>query len=112
MQNIEFEDRRIFQRISAKLPLRFLAAHSNKAGLAQIQDISGSGIGLLTEKELKRYTPLEMRLQIPDKGKLLHIRGEVVWSNMIEANKYRIGIKLEKIDLVDLMELWRVLRAV
>ena len=112
MQNTEFEDRRTIQRISAQFPLRFLAAHSDKEGLAQIQDVSANGIGLLTEEELQLYTPLEMRLQIPDKGELLYIRGEVVWSNMIEANKYRIGIKLEKMDLVDLMELLRVLRAV
>ena len=112
MQNTEFEDRRIIQRIPTRFPLRFLAAHSNKEGLAQIQDVSANGIGLLTEKDLQRHTPLEMRLQIPDKDELLYVRGEVVWSNMIEANRYKIGIKLEKMDLVDLMELLRVLRTV
>ena len=112
MQNTEFEDRRITQRIPTNFPLRFLTAHSNKEGLAQIQDVSANGIGLLTEEELQRYTTLEMQLQIPDKDELLYIRGEVVWSDMIEANKYRIGIKLEKMDLVDLMELLRVLRTV
>ena len=66
----------------------------------------------MTEEELQRYTPLEMQLQIPDKDELLYVRGKVVWSKMIEANKYRTGIKLEKMDLVDLMELLRVLRAV
>ena len=112
MQNTEFEDRRIDQRIPAKFSLRFLVDHSNKEGLAQIQDVSANGIGLLTEEELQCHTTLEMRLQIPDKGELLYVRGEVVWLNMIEANKYRIGIKLEKMDLVDLMELLRVLRSV
>ncbi|MBL7131675.1 MAG: PilZ domain-containing protein [Candidatus Omnitrophica bacterium] len=112
MQETEFEDRRIFQRIPARLPLRFLTGHLSKEGLAQIQDISANGICLLTGEELQRYTPLEMRLQIPDKDEPLYVRGEVVWSERIEPNRYRAGVRLEKVDLVDLMELWRVLRAV
>lgn len=111
MQKTEFEDRRTFQRIPAKLPLIFSAFSSSKEVLAQMQDISANGIALLTGEELQRYAPLEMRLQIPDKDEPLYIRGEVVWSEKIEPNRYRVGVSLEKVNLVDLMELWRVLRA-
>ena len=112
MQDTEFEEKRAIKRIPTQLSLRFLVAHSNKESLAQIQDMSANGMGLLTEEELPRYTPLELQLEIPDKGELLCIKAEVVWSCMIEANRYRIGIRLQKMDLVDLLDFLRVLRVV
>ncbi len=107
MQEIKFLDRRIFERIPVKLPLRFLYPTSVTEGLAQTEDISAAGIGLVTDRELLPRTPLEMWLQIPDKGEPFHTTGEVAWSKMIEPNKYKVGISLEKAEL---MEMSRVLR--
>ena len=100
MENAEFEDRRLFERIPIKLTLRFLAPRSNKAGLAQVQNTSAQGIGLLTEKELLPRTLLEMWLYIPDKGEPLYARGEVTWSKMVEPNRFKTGVCFQKVDLM------------
>jgi hypothetical protein len=102
-----FRDRRIFERIPAKFSLKFLNLRSNKECSAQTRDISAEGIGLVTEEVLFPYAPLEIRLQIPDKGEPLCSRGEAVWSMMVEPKKYRAGISLAKPDL---MGISRVLR--
>ena len=107
MQETKFLDRRTFERIPVKLPLRFSYPTSDTECLAQTDNISATGIGLVTDRELVPCTLLEMWMQIPDKGKPLHIIGEVVWSNMIKPNKYRVGISFEKAEL---MEMSRVLR--
>jgi hypothetical protein len=107
MQETNFLDRRIFERIPVKLSLRFLYPTSDTENLAQTQDISAAGIGLVTDRELLPRDHLEMWLQIPDKGEPLHTTGEVAWSNIIEPNKYKVGISLEKVEL---MEMSRVLR--
>ena len=109
MQKSLFKDRRIFERISVEHSLRFLAPQSNNAGLAQTQDISAQGIGLLSEKELLPNTPLEMWLYLPDSDAPFYSRGKVVWSEMVESNKYRVGVGLEKVDL---MGMSRVLRTI
>lgn len=107
MQETKLLDKRIFERIPVKLPLRFLYPNSDTEDLAQTQDISAAGIGLVTDRELLPRDHLEMWLQILDKGEPLHTTGEVVWSNIIEPNKYKVGISLEKAEL---MEMSRVLR--
>ena len=109
MQNTEFQDRRLFERIPIKLSLRFLVLRSKRAGLAQTLDVSAQGIGLLTESELLPHTTLEIWLHVPDRGEPLYARGEVVWSKMVEPNRYRAGICLEKIDL---MGISRILRTI
>jgi len=109
MQKQDFEDRRIFSRFPANLSLRFLNLNNNAEGQAQTFDISAKGLGMVTEERLHPNTPLEMWLNIPDRGEPLYARGEVVWSNNYEQNRFRTGIELEKADL---MGMARVLRAI
>lgn len=103
-----FEDRRTFERFPVKLALRFLDLKANREVEAQTYDISAKGIGLATNQELTTQTPLEMWLAVPDKGEPFYARGEVAWSKMVEPNSYRVGINLERADL---MGVARVLRA-
>lgn len=105
--NKELEDKRIFARFPVTFPLRFLDLDVNKEGDAQTQDISAKGIGLMTSRQLRPHTSLEMWLSIPDKGEPLYTRGEVVWSKRLEPDKYRAGVNLERADL---MGMSRVLR--
>lgn len=103
------EDRRIFQRFNIRFPLNFLNMKTGREGTGQTQDVSAKGIGLVTDQALQPQTPLELWLEVPDKGEPLYTRGEVVWSEMVELDKYRVGINLEKADL---MGLSRILRTV
>ncbi len=100
MQETKFFDRRIFERIPVKLPLKFLELTSNKESLASTHDISAKGISLVTDEKLLPHTSLEMWLQIPNRGNRLYTRGRVVWSEKFGFNQYRIGISLEKAELM------------
>jgi len=104
----EMEDRRIFARFPVEFSLRYLDLAKNREGIALTKDISAKGIGLVASEELAPCTPLEMWLEIPDRGEPLYTRGEVVWSKVAESNKYRAGIELEKADLMGLSRVLRV----
>jgi c-di-GMP-binding flagellar brake protein YcgR len=107
MPEQKFEDKRIFERIAAKLPLRFLDVNSNKEGEAKTEDISAKGIGLVADKELPPRTSLEMWINVPDKGEPLYTRGAVVWSKMLSPNEYRVGVNLERADMMGLSRILR-----
>lgn len=102
------EDRRVFARIAAQFPLRFLDPHSGKDGEAETTDISANGVGFVTGENLRLKVSLEMWLEIPDKQAPLYTRGEVVWLGPIgEANQCRVGVQLEKAQLMGLARtLW------
>lgn len=108
MQEKNFEDRRIFDRFTAKFPVKFINLRENKESEALTEDVSAKGIGFTAKEELQLRTPLEMWLNIPDKGEPLYTRGEVVWSRMVEPNKFRVGVNLEKADLMGLSRVLRV----
>jgi hypothetical protein len=111
MPEQRFEDRRIFDRFQANMSLRFINLKENKEGEACTENISAKGMGLTTNDQLLPRTPLEILLQIPDKGEPLYARGEVVWANKVLPNKYRIGVNLERADLMGLSRILRVIKS-
>ena len=102
------EDKRIFQRFNVKFPARLLDLNSGIEMPAETSDISAKGIGLALKQELKVNTPLEAWLHVPDKGEPLYARGLSVWSRRDGEVGYRIGMDLERADLMGLSRILRV----
>jgi len=102
------EDRRVFTRIEARLPLRFKDLNQGREGSAETINISASGLGIVTNKNLTIKSSLEMWLYIPDHHEPLHMRAEVIWSIDLAGTDYkRIGVRLEKEELMGLARaLW------
>jgi len=101
------KDKRLFERIAVRLPLRFLDLETNRVGRAEVCDFSANGLGLISNEPLLPNTSLGVWLEIPDQGSPFYSQGSVVWSNAIAEDKHRIGVSLENPQL---MGLGRVLR--
>jgi hypothetical protein len=108
MAKTDFEDRRIFARFPVNLPMKFVDLNANREGEAKAHDVSAKGVGFVAQEPLRPNTSLEMWLEIADNSEPLYVRGQVVWSKPAPDNEYRIGVNLEKADL---MGLARVMRA-
>lgn len=104
----EYRDRRVFERFPAKMSLRFLNLNSGKEGYAHTRDFSAKGLGLITSHGVPRRSLVEIWLDIPDKGEPLYTRGEVVWTKCLAPEQYRMGVNLEKADLMGLSRALRL----
>lgn len=103
------EDRRVFDRIEKKLPLRFWIPDSGKEGVAETVDISANGLGIVSDQKLNKNTKLEIWLDLSNNREPFYTRGEIVWSfPSIKSAQSRCGIRLEKAELMGLAPaLWR-----
>lgn len=104
----EMNDRRIFQRFDVRIPAKILDLNSGAEMVAETSDISAKGIGLMLKRRVAINTPLEAWLQIPDKGEPLYTRGITAWSKQEAEGDYRIGVELERADLMGLSRILRV----
>lgn len=107
MQEEKVDDRRIFSRFPARMPLRLLRADDDHQIEAETSDISAKGIGLLSAEEVNPDSELEVWLQVTDKGEPFYSRGRVVWVRTADPGMFRMGINLEKADLVGLSHVLR-----
>ncbi len=101
------EDERIFERIPAKLTIRYRNISSQQWGLLQSQDISAKGIGLVSKAGLPMNTPLELWVPVPGRGESVYSQGKIVWSKAFGFSTCRSGIKLNRPDLVGLLPILR-----
>lgn len=102
MQSARFQDRRIFERIPVRFPVDYLNLNSQQNSQAQTYDISADGLGLVTNEDLPACTPVDIRLHISDDQEPFSTKGRVAWSKIAEHNKYRAGIKLDKVELIEI----------
>jgi hypothetical protein len=96
------DDRRVFERVPAHFPLRFLNLYSGKEIKAEACDISAKGVGLIASEAVEPHTPLELWLKISETSEPLYVRGEVVWSSQVEEDKdkFKSGVQLERAHLM------------
>ncbi|PIP21005.1 MAG: hypothetical protein COX40_01665 [Candidatus Omnitrophica bacterium CG23_combo_of_CG06-09_8_20_14_all_40_11] len=99
MENLGFKERRAFARFPVKMLLRYFNLNLLGEAHAQTQDISAKGLCLVTREALAANTPLDIWLQMPDNSEQIYITGKVIWSNMTEPDKYKVGISLENTEL-------------
>ena len=102
------DERRTFARIDSRFPVKFLNTLDGSEGNAATVNISADGLGLVTNKNLVRSTPLELCLEIPDQHTPLYTKGEVVWVGPSgDLAQQRVGVHLEKAELMGIARvLW------
>lgn len=95
-----FEDRRVFARFRAEISFKYSNLDSNSQTKARIRDLCARGLGVFTDEVLAPHSQLDIWLRMPDTGEEIFTKGKVIWSERIEPNKYRVGIELEKPELM------------
>ncbi len=103
----DMNDHRIFERFPVNIAARYLDPDTGKEGLAKIQDVSAKGLGLAVSEELRLHAALEIWLEMKNKGESLYTRGKVVWEKPEGINNYRLGVELEKADLMGISRVFR-----
>lgn len=96
MENMPFNEKRIFPRFTINIPLTFCELRSNTSFAGQTHDISTQGVCMLTERKVSSGSDLDLSLKMVDNNERIYVKGKVVWSCMLDSGKYKIGIQLEE----------------
>ncbi len=98
----EMLERRVFERISIKLPVRLIDVDNNRELEATACDACAKGLGIVGKGYLQSGNRIELWLNMADKKEPFYSRGTVVWSGPQETGEYRGGISLEKAEFMGL----------
>ena len=101
-------ERRVFCRFNlGDVPVRFKDLKIGEHGEARCHNISGSGAGFRSARELRPKTPLEMWFDLPDDFGPMHLLGKVSWSRQEEGN-WRVGVSFDRQRLVSLARILKI----
>ena len=98
-------ERRIFERIEARLRLSYRYLHVQSPSSSLTLDVSAVGISLLTESKLPKGLVIEIDIQFPFRERPVHLIGQVVWSEPLVLGRgkgiiriYETGARFLDID--------------
>ncbi len=100
--NEEMLERRVFERIPIKLPVRLIDVDNSRELEATACDACAKGLGIVGGGYLQSGNRVELWLDMADKKEPFYSRGTVVWSGPQETGGYKGGISLEKAEFMGL----------
>jgi hypothetical protein len=103
------EDRRLFERIPVDYPVRFKDYNQFNEGRGFCLDVAAGGMGMFSKYKLAPQDKVDLWLELPDNFEPLNLNGEVIWSNQIQPDTWRTGVKFHNIHLMGLSRIFRLM---
>ncbi len=99
--NFAVLERREFERIDAKFPLRLDAAEQPFGADIYLRDFSAGGVKIISKRKLVTGEDVELWVDVPDGHGPAHFSGRVVWFKDVGKNVWDAGICFRHIKLMD-----------
>ena len=99
-RNTSVEDKREFQRYTVRLMVQVTGLEDKRVDIAYTHDISAKGAGLVCKEQFGKNSHIDLWLYSAIRGEPFYIKGEVVWSKVVDQNTWRMGIEFERADFM------------
>lgn len=101
------EERRLFERFTARFPTRFKDSRKDYGNEVFLRDLCASGARLLTKERSFLNDSLALEIELPDGQGPLTLHGYVVWSKPHDM-MWEVGMAFHKIDFLKLHRLFKI----
>lgn len=106
-EEIRKDDRRLFERFSARYPARFKDEIDDFGEKVFLRDASAFGARITARDRLFLNDKISLEVDLPDGMSPMDLRGEVVWVRRSPQNIWDMGIRFHKIELLRLARLYK-----
>ena len=102
------EERRIFERFSARYPVKFKDAREDYGSEVFLRDASAQGIRILTKERFFLDDQLALEVELPDGGEPLVLSGTVVWVKFLNLSLWEIGVQFPQVNFIKMQRLFKL----
>ncbi|MFH0754557.1 MAG: PilZ domain-containing protein [Candidatus Omnitrophota bacterium] len=104
-QEISVDDRRVFERFSAKLPTRFKDVSDDYGVDVSLRDFSASGARFYTRERFFIDDVLAVEVELPDGKGAVPLHGRVCWARGKPSSLWEVGMEFHKVNFFQLSRL-------
>jgi len=102
------DERRMFQRFSARFPVKFKDTRDDYGTDVFLRDASAQGVRIMTKERFFLGDQLALEVQLPDGGDPMVLNGEIVWVRFVNLSMWEIGLKFAEIHLLRMQRLFKL----
>lgn len=102
------EERRVFERFSARFPVKFKDTRKDYGTEVYLRDASAQGIRILTKERHFLDDHLALEVELPDGGEPMVLSGHVVWVKLLNLSLWDIGVQFFQVDFLKMQRLFKL----
>ena len=103
-------EKRVFERFSARFPVKFKHSNSDYGTDVFLHDASALGLKVTAKDRLFTNDSVSLLVKLPDSQAPLILNGEVVWAKNSEPNWWEIGLRLHKVNFMEMQRMFRLVQ--
>ena len=101
------EERRVFERFSARFPAKFKDSRNEYGTDVFLRDASASGAHIITTERMFLDDPVALEVEVPDGSTPMVLRGRVAWSKPSNAAMWDIGLQFARVNFMQMHRLFK-----
>jgi Tfp pilus assembly protein PilZ len=102
------DERRVFERFSARFPVKFKDAREDYGTEVFLRDASAQGIRVLTKERFFLDDKLDLEVELPDGGEPMLLSGNVVWVKFLNLSLWDIGVQFPQVNFLKMQRLFKL----
>jgi Tfp pilus assembly protein PilZ len=102
------EDRRIFERFSARFPVKFKDERENYGTEVSLRDASAQGMRILSKERFFLEDQISLEVELPDGGEPMVLSGRVIWVKSSDSSLWDIGVQFHQVNFLKMQRLFKL----
>ncbi len=104
----EIEERRLFERFSARFPAKFKDTKDNYGSDVFLRDASAEGARIVSKERYFLDDQVSLEVELPDGGEPMVLSGHVVWVKLLNMSLWDIGVKFSEVKFLKMQRLFKL----
>ncbi len=104
---VQVDDRRVFDRFTARFPVKFKNSRQDFGSNVFLRDISAEGAKIATKEPVSRNDKVDLLVELPDGHEPLQLSGSIAWVKDTNPTTWDAGLKFDKIDFMEIGRIFK-----
>ena len=97
---VQTDDRRIFDRFTARFPVKFKNSREGFGRNVFLRDICAEGAKISTKEKVLINDKIDILVEVPDGKDPVNLRGQVAWARETNPNSWEAGVQFDALRLM------------
>ncbi len=106
MDSLNNKDSRVFERFSARYPVRFKHTKDDFGTDVFLRDASAEGARFTTKQRIFINDCVSLLVQLPDGFSPLILSGRIVWTKPLASSLWEFGLRFHNVKLMEMQRIY------
>jgi hypothetical protein len=103
-------DGRIFERFSARFPVKFKHSRHDFGTEVFLRDASAEGMKVATKEKMFLNDSVSLLVKLPDGHDPLTLNGQVVWVKSKSPELWEVGLRFHQVNLMEMQRMFKLVQ--